>query len=128
MSKLFSTRDARIKEKLDRLFGNSPQAEELKAIALKAQTTGLTDEDIKEYWEEKEKEIAELKERMPDVGDLALPVQSVTFYGDESQVIVNGTVDVSGEREDGGHKNPSIKHEVVCGDITERGQEVTCNL
>lgn len=147
MSAIYSTRTARIKENLDRIFGNSPQAEELKSIALKAQTEGITDEDARLFWEQKEKEIAELKERMPDVGDLALPFECKTFYGEEvnhisrgeeemlayslredssnpfkceSQLIVNGTIDVSGQREDGGCKNPAIKHEVVIGHCSER--------
>lgn len=119
---MYSARTKRIEERLDRIFGNSPQAAELKALALKAQTEGFSEEEMKEYWDEKEREIAELKERMPDT-DLALPVESITYFGPppiQSNLIVNGTFDVSGQREDGGCKNPAIKHEVVCGDGIER--------
>lgn len=120
---MYNTRNVRIQEKLDRLFGNGPQAAELKAIALKAQTEGFSEEEMREYWENKEREIAELKERMPCNDDLALPVESITYYGPppiQSNLIVNGTFDVSGERENGGCKNPAIKHEVVCGYASER--------
>lgn len=119
---MYSARTKRIEEKLDRIFGNGPQASELKALALKAQTEGFSEEDIRQYWQDKEKEISELKERMPDA-DLALPFESITYYGTapiQSNLIVNGTFDVSGQREDGGCKNPAIKHEVVCGDCSER--------
>lgn len=120
MSKIYSTRQVRIQNKLDRIFGNSPQGAELKAIALKAQTEGFSEEEMKEYWEEKEKEIAELKERMPVANDLALPVESKVFYVETSNLIVNGTIDVSGQREDGRCENPAIKYEVICGNHSER--------
>jgi len=123
MSKIYSTRQLRIQNKLDRIFGNSPQAVELKSIALKAQTEGFSEEEMKEYWDEKEKDIAELKERMPVANDLALPVESKTFYGSapiESNLIVNGTIDVSGQGKDGGRENPAIKYEVVSGNYSER--------
>ena len=121
MSKLYSTRDARIKQNLDRVFGDSPQAQELKSIALKAQTEGLTDEDIERYWKDKELEIQELKERMPEIGDLAMPTESITYYGKmASNLIVNGTITVSGCGEDDRCQNLAIKHEVVFGDNSER--------
>jgi hypothetical protein len=121
MSKIYSTRDKRIKEQLDRVFGNSPQAEELKAIAFKAQTEGITDEEAKQFWDDKQREIDELKERMPVANDLALPVESVTYYGKiDSNLIVNGTVTVSGCGEDDRCQNPAIKHEVFFGDVAER--------
>jgi hypothetical protein len=120
MSAIYNTKTLRIKNHLDRIFGNSPQAEELKAISLKAQTDGFTEEEAREYWENKEKEIAELKERMPDVGDLALPVESKVFYTETSNLIVNGTIDVSGQGKDGGCEGSPIKHEVIFGNHSER--------
>jgi hypothetical protein len=128
MSVIYSTRNERIKENLDRIFGDSIQGRELKAICLKAQTEGFTEEEMKKYWDDKEKEIAELKERMPVVGDLALPVESKVFYAESSNLIVNGTIDVSERGEDGRGENPAIKHEVISGDTTERGQKITYSL
>jgi len=46
-----------LKSHLDKVFGNSPQAEEMKQIVFKAQTTGYTDEEIEAYKKQKEEEI-----------------------------------------------------------------------
>ena len=46
-----------LKSHLDKVFGNTPQAEEMKAIVLKAQTTGFTEEEIEAYKKQKEQEI-----------------------------------------------------------------------
>lgn len=81
MSKIISSKEQRIREKIDNIFGNSVAAQELKSIALKSALGELTEEDAKEYWRNKEEEIKELKERMPEV-DLALPKESITIVGE----------------------------------------------
>ena len=78
MSKIITAKEQRIREKIDRIFGNSEAAQELKSIALKSALGELTEEDMVEYWKNKEEEIREIKERMPDT-DLALPTESVVI-------------------------------------------------
>lgn len=80
MSKIVSVKEQRIRERIDKIFGDSVAAQELKSIALKAALDELTEEDAREYWRNKEEEIRELKERMPEI-DLALPTESITIVG-----------------------------------------------
>lgn len=140
MSKLITTKEQRIRESIDRIFGNSVASQELKSIAIKS-ALGELDEDVaKEFWENKNKELEEIKLRMPDVNDLALPVECKTIVGepllsntilgqpDENNYNVNGTVDVSHEREYDRSENASIKHEVIVGDTSERGLKITYDV
>ena len=126
MSKIITFREQKIKERIDRIFGNSPQVQELKSIALKSALGELTEEDGREFWENKQRDLEEIKARMPVANDLCLPTESITIVGaplmsnallGESQYIVNGSADVSGQREIGGSQNPTIKHEVVFGNF-----------
>ena len=80
MSKIISSKEQRIRDKMDRIFGNSVAGQELKSIAIKAALDELTEEDAREYWRNKEEEIKELKKQMPDA-DLALPTESITIVG-----------------------------------------------
>lgn len=80
MSKIISSKEQRIRERINKIFGDSVAAQELKSIALKSALNELTEEDAIEYWKNKEEEIKELKERMPDT-DLALPTESTTIVG-----------------------------------------------
>jgi hypothetical protein len=140
MSKLITTKEQRIRESIDRIFGNSVAAQELKSIALKSALGELNDEVMKEYWETKNKDLEEIKQQMPDVNDLALPYDCKVIVGEpllsntilgepeSNNYEINGTVDVSRQREDGGNQNNSIKHEVISGNITERGQKVVCDI
>jgi hypothetical protein len=52
-----SFKDKQLKSQLDRVFGNSPQGEEMKRIVYKAQTTGYTEEEIEAYKKQKEDEV-----------------------------------------------------------------------
>ena len=130
MSKIVSTREQRLRDKLDNIFGNSVAAQELKSIALKSALEGWTDEEKEEYWKTKQAELDELKEAMPEVNSLAIPIPCEVIYGElkhnsSNSILVNGRIDISGEREVGGNKNPSIKHEVIKWDSSQREQEIS---
>jgi len=126
MSSITTSREMKIVENINRILGNSPQSQEIKSIVLKAALGQMTEEDKIKYWEEKQRDLEEIKERMPVVNDLCHPVESITIVrepllsnsilGESSQYIVNGTADVSGQRETGRGENLAIKHEVVFGD------------
>lgn len=110
MSKIVSGKEKRIRERIDRIFGDSPAGAELKAIALKAALDELTEEDAREYWRNKEEEIRELKERMPET-DLALPSESVAIVGQPLlSNIIMGEIDngLSGEGEINRDKSSAI--------------------
>jgi hypothetical protein len=124
MSRLQTQRELKISENIDRIFGNSLQARELKSIALKSALGQLTEQDMVQYWADKERDLAEIKERLPVANDLCHPIESFTVTNQPllsnvvledstSQYNVNGPTDVSEQREAGGNENPAIKHEVV---------------
>ena len=124
---IISLREQRIRAKIDSVFGNSPQAQELKSIALKSALGQLTEDVMKQYWEEKERDLTELKERMPDVNDLALPTESIVIVGEplmsnvilgEPQQIKNGEDTIFGYGEDNRNKSPPTIYEIQCGDNT----------
>jgi hypothetical protein len=135
MSEIYSAREERIKKHLDRVFGNSPQAAELKSIALKAQLDKLTDDDARKYWEEKQRDLEEIKRLMPEVNELALPQPSITItnqpllsntiLGEPPQYIVNGTITVSGQGEVDRCEDTAIKHEVVSGNTVKWEYEIS---
>jgi hypothetical protein len=139
MSKIITSKEQRIREHIDRIFGDSIASQELKSIALKSALGELNEEIMREYWENKNKELAEIKERMPIANDLALPVESKVIIGEPllsntilgeptDNYIINGTIDVSRQREDGGNQNIAIKHEVIIGDFTERKSKITYDV
>jgi hypothetical protein len=139
MSKILTTQEQRIRDRIDKVFGDSVAAQELKSIALKSALGELTEDVMTEYWENKNKDLAQIKERMPVVNDLALPVESITIIGEpllsntilgepEDNYNINGTIDVSRHREDGGNQNLAIKHEVISGDFTERQSKITYDV
>lgn len=86
-----SFKTKQLKSQLNRIFGNSPEAEEMKNIIFKANTDGFSEEEIEAYKKQKEEEIKAFND----------------FFGDkpaeptvESQVIVgkifsNEILDVS---------------------------------
>jgi len=144
MSKIVSTKEQRIRAKLDNIFGNSVSAQELKSIALKSALEGWTDDEKDEFWKNKQADLDELKEAMPDANDLGLPVPSIVMYADQknqehavsysitdshdlsaSIIEVNGTFDISRQREASGDKNPSIKYEVFEWNPSERKSEIS---
>jgi hypothetical protein len=125
MSTITTSREMKIVENINRILGNSPQAQEIKSIVLKAALGQMTEEDKIKYWEEKQRDLEEIKERMPVANDLALPVESITIVGEpllsntilgeSSQYIVNGTADVSGQGETSRGENLAIKHKIFFG-------------
>ena len=139
MSKIITTKEQRIRDRIDRVFGNSAAAQELKSIALKSALGELNEEVMKEFWENKNKDLEEIKERMPVANDLALPFESTSIIGEPllSNTIlgeptdnynINGTIDISRQREDGGNQNLAIKHEVISGDFAERKSKITYDV
>jgi len=138
MSKFYTTREQRIREHIDRVFGHSVAAQELKSIALKSALGELTEEDGKKFWEEKEKDLAEIKQLMPEANDLALPTDSTvivgkpllsnTILGEPQQIIVNGCVAVSEQREAGRCEGITIINQVKCGDSSQRVDEITYSI
>lgn len=138
MSKIHTTREQRIRDHIDRVFGHSVAAQEMKTIALKSALGELTDEDGKRFWEEKEKDLAQIKELMPVANDLALPVESTviigkpllsnSMLGEPQQLTINGQFAVSEQREAGGCQSSSIKYEIIGGDSSERVDEITYSI
>lgn len=138
MSKIHTTREQRIRDHIDRVFGHSVAAQEMKTIALKSALGELTDEDGKRFWEEKEKDLAQIKELMPVANDLALPVESTviigkpllsnSILGEPQQLTINGQFAVSEQREAGGCQSSSIKYEIIGGDSSERVDEITYSI
>lgn len=138
MSKIHTTREQRIRDHIDRVFGHSVAAQEMKSIALKSALGELTDEDGKRFWEEKEKDLAQIKELMPVANDLALPVESTviigkpllsnSILGEPQQLTINGQFAVSEQREAGGCQSSSIKYEIIGGDSSERVDEITYSI
>lgn len=55
-------KEKQLKYKLDRIFGNSPQGQEMKQIVLKAQTIGYTEQEIESYKKQKEDEVKALND------------------------------------------------------------------
>jgi len=52
-----SFKEIQLKKQVDRIFGSSPQAEEIKAIVIKANTTGYTQDEINAYIRQKEEDL-----------------------------------------------------------------------
>lgn len=52
-----SFKEKQLKKQVDRLFGNSPQAEEIKSIVIRANTVGYTQEEIDSYVKQKEEDL-----------------------------------------------------------------------
>lgn len=66
-----------LKDQINRIFGNSPQAEEMKQIVLKANTVGFTEEEIKEYQRKKEEDLKMICEFFdPELSKLPLTEES----------------------------------------------------
>jgi len=138
MSKVSTYRIQRIEEQINRVFGDSPQAREMKAIALKSALEGWTEEEMKQYWEEKERDLAEIKERFPVANDMCYPVESITItnqgllsnviIGPPASYDVNGTIRIPGQGEVDRSENSTIEHEIRERDGVERGQEVADSL
>jgi len=130
-------REQRIRARIDSVFGNSPQAQELKSIALKSALGQLTEDVMKQYWVEKERDLAELKERMPDVNDLALPTESIVVVGEplmsnvilgEPQQIIDGRHDLFKSGEDDRSENIATFNKIVGGDGIEWKYEKPSDL
>jgi len=138
MSKLYTTREQRIRDHIDKVFGHSVAAQEMKSIALKSALGELTEEDGKRFWEEKEKDLEEIKRLMPVANDLALPVESTvivgkpllsnSILGEPQQLIINGQFAVSEQREAGGCQSSSAKYKIVGGDSSQRVDEITYSV
>lgn len=75
-----SLKTKQLKKQLDNIFGDSEAGKEMKAIVLKAQTTGFTPEEVEQYKKQREEDLALLLERF------SLPyeetVESQTIYGE----------------------------------------------
>jgi hypothetical protein len=145
MSKIVSTKEQRIRAKLDNIFGNSVAAQELKSIALKSALEGWSDDEKADFWKNKQADLDELKEATEN--DLALPTESIVMYADQknqehavsysitdshdlsaSIIEVNGTFELQREREDGRNENASIKYEVFEWNPSERESQITDEL
>jgi len=143
--KIQSTKEQRIRAKLDNIFGHSVAAQELKSIALKSALEGWTDDEKDEFWKNKQADLDELKEATDN--DLALPTESIVMYADQknqehavsysisdshdlsaSIIEVNGTFDLSGQREDGRNENASVEYKIFEWNPSERESQITDEL
>lgn len=77
-----------LKKKLDHLFGNSEQGEEIKNIVLKAHTTGFTEDEIEAYARQKEDDLQKILERFSLPSEDVKP--SMVVSRELSTGIVNG--------------------------------------
>lgn len=80
----------KLKSQLDRIFGTSPQVEDMKNIILKANTTGFTEEEIEQYKKQKEEEINAFNAFFGEKCDLCLPTESVVI---ENKIFSNEILD-----------------------------------
>lgn len=85
-----SFKEKQLKKQVDRIFGNSPQAQEIKAIVLKANTTGYTQEEIDAYVKQKEADLKEILDffELPNEST----IESTTIYNKiySNDILSNG--------------------------------------
>lgn len=72
-----SFKEKQLKKKIDEMFGNSPQAEEIKNIVLKANTTGFTEKEIEEYKRQKEEDLKAILVHFQLPNGLSVPSQVI---------------------------------------------------
>lgn len=72
-----SFKEKQLKKKIDEMFGNSPQAEEIKNIVLKANTTGFTEKEIEEYKRQKEEDLKAILDHFQLPNEPSVPSQVI---------------------------------------------------
>lgn len=80
-----SLREKQIRAQIERIFGDSPVAEEMKRIVLKANTEGFTPEEIEAYTKQKEEDIRQInlffaQEPIEETKE-EIPLENRTIYG-----------------------------------------------
>jgi hypothetical protein len=122
-------REKQLREKLDKMFGTSMVSFEFKEAIIKANLDELTEQDIREYQEEKERELNEFKAMLGPAGDLALPVEGYSVQGFKSlECIENddpirGTTGIYERREDDGSQGATAVNQEQCGHSVKRVSE-----
>ena len=122
-------REKQLREKLDKMFGTSMVSFEFKEAIIKAQLGDLTEEEIREYQEEKERELNEFKALLGPPGDLALPVEGYSVQGFKSAECIENDDSIRGPtgifegREDDRSEGATAVNQEQCGDTSERVRE-----
>lgn len=90
-------REKQLKNMIDKIFGNSPQAQEMKDIVFQANTKGFTEEEIEEYKQKKEKDIQMINDFFKCDTNEEEIVETKTIYG---RIISNEILDDKPEATD----------------------------
>jgi hypothetical protein len=83
-------REKQLKNMIDKIFGNSPQAQEMKDIVFKANTEGFTQEEIEQYKQKKLEDIQLINDFFKEDTIEEEIVQPKTIYG---RIISNEILD-----------------------------------